>query len=634
LKRAVIAALVFAGALALYLATLCPDLYWFDSAEFVNDAVLLDIPHPPGYPLYNLLAHLATRVPLGTVAARVNALSAVASASALATLFLALTEFGVPAGLAVASCALFGVSDQFWDLSVTAEVYGLEIFFIAVALWCLARLEKRAEPLTARAAFPLGLACGLALFHRPTALFFVAGWTALVWKRLQRPWLFLASMLPGSLAYLYTFWVFFTRVSVAPGMPWSINYFDFPRTLETLLRICTGTLYASNVGMLGPAELAREVHGWVWLSAQQLSPITVGLAALGLARLAKEGRPLARYALVLLVANVGFFLFYNALEKDTMYVPSFLALLLLALSAIQEVWASWWVAPSVAALALGMGLWRLPDNDRHRYHEVRRSVDATARLLPPRAWLYLTDDLIIHPFLHVVIVEGKRRDVQVQEVDGFGGAVKQGVLDRLARKESVFSTLFYPEATFHEVERTCTLVPRGFLYELFTGPAPALPHMKVTGLTGAGVFPPERTLRRSDQLQVVVTWDLAHSEDPAVVFSWQSLTWAFRIGYQHRPREGNLMTEEYLLKVPWDLDAKAGGTAPLRGAVVPSIARALASGSLKAGNTRDWRENVFFKSDAAGFVKCIERGWPVFAEVLTVTGESPAGQELGGVELR
>ena len=43
---------------ALYLATLCPVVYWYDSAEYVTAAVTLGIPHPPGYPLYVLLGHV------------------------------------------------------------------------------------------------------------------------------------------------------------------------------------------------------------------------------------------------------------------------------------------------------------------------------------------------------------------------------------------------------------------------------------------------------------------------------------------------------------------------------------------------------------------------------------------------
>lgn len=645
-----IAALLGFGAFLVYRATLCPDLYWFDSAEFVNDAVLLDVPHPPGYPLYNLLAHLFTWLPAGTLAARVNLLSAVASAGAVAAIFYASVSAGAPRCISAASAALFAVSDQFWDLSIAAEVYGLEALLIALALCCVARLESDDAPIAASRAWPLALALGFALFHRPTVLFWVAGTTALLWRRLERPALFCATMLAGALPYLHTAWVFAFRVQVAPGFDkWSMNYFDFPRTFETFVRVCTGTLYAGNLGLLAPGELAHEVVAYLVLAREQLTAVVVGVGFLGLLRAFAPGTPrFARHLAVLFVANVGFFLFYNALEKDTMYVPSFLALTLLAVQATREVWERPRLRRAMSATVALVAVWvagaNAPRLDRHRYHEVRRAVDATAKVLPARAWFYLTDDLIIHPFLHVMTLEGVRRDVRVTIVDGFGDAVRQGLVDRLKAGEPVLSTLFYPEETFREVQKTFTLVPRGFLYELFLGPARPLPAQtagaKGPNLLGTAVFPPERLLRRSDQLQVVASWDTTGLTDPAVMFSWQPpglaepLVWTHRIGYQGRPKRGNELTEEYLLKVPWNLASGAAGAAELRAHVIPSIAAARAAGGLTARTTRDWNERVFFKANAAGFVRAIERGWPVYAEFLEPVGPPPAGGiSLGNVEL-
>ncbi|MFH1681306.1 MAG: DUF2723 domain-containing protein [Candidatus Eisenbacteria bacterium] len=66
-----------------YLATLCPGAYLGDSGELISAAALLDIAHPPGYPLYALIARLFSLVGFGSVAARVNAFSACAGAAAV-----------------------------------------------------------------------------------------------------------------------------------------------------------------------------------------------------------------------------------------------------------------------------------------------------------------------------------------------------------------------------------------------------------------------------------------------------------------------------------------------------------------------------------------------------------------------
>ena len=71
----------------LYLLTLCRTVFWYDSAEYVTAAVTLGIPHPPGYPLYTLIGHLFTLLPIDPAIA-VNAMSATFAAIAVAFTYL------------------------------------------------------------------------------------------------------------------------------------------------------------------------------------------------------------------------------------------------------------------------------------------------------------------------------------------------------------------------------------------------------------------------------------------------------------------------------------------------------------------------------------------------------------------
>ena len=78
------ARLLLAG-LALYVYTLAPDILPADSGEFQTVATNLGVAHPPGFPLYTMLAHMMTRLPLGpNPAYRVNLFSALTSILALA----------------------------------------------------------------------------------------------------------------------------------------------------------------------------------------------------------------------------------------------------------------------------------------------------------------------------------------------------------------------------------------------------------------------------------------------------------------------------------------------------------------------------------------------------------------------
>src|SRR5882762_11474477 len=70
------AGIVFLVALLLYGWTLAPTVTLTDSGELIVVARGLGIAHPPGVPLWIILAHLASRVPLGNIAVRINFASA------------------------------------------------------------------------------------------------------------------------------------------------------------------------------------------------------------------------------------------------------------------------------------------------------------------------------------------------------------------------------------------------------------------------------------------------------------------------------------------------------------------------------------------------------------------------------
>ncbi len=90
--RLLCAAIVFTAAILLYAITLAPTVTLVDSGELIVAARGLGVAHPPGFPLYVLLAHIATLAPFGNVAARVNFASALFAAMAAAALALVVAE--------------------------------------------------------------------------------------------------------------------------------------------------------------------------------------------------------------------------------------------------------------------------------------------------------------------------------------------------------------------------------------------------------------------------------------------------------------------------------------------------------------------------------------------------------------
>src|SRR3954452_22340601 len=88
---------VFLVALILYSWTLAPTVTLTDSGELIVVAQGLGVAHPPGFPLWVMLAHLASLVPLGNVAARINFSSAVFAALASAMMALTVADLIITA---------------------------------------------------------------------------------------------------------------------------------------------------------------------------------------------------------------------------------------------------------------------------------------------------------------------------------------------------------------------------------------------------------------------------------------------------------------------------------------------------------------------------------------------------------
>lgn len=159
----------FVVLLALYLATLAPSVVGGDSGELIASALTGGVPHPPGYPLFALLARLFGSLPLGhSPAWRVNLVSAVATAAAGGLLASVVLSWTGRALAALVAAALFGTSTQAWLHANSAEVFGLNAMFVALALLLWLNVERTRSR---RLVCALALASGLAMCNHHTYLF-------------------------------------------------------------------------------------------------------------------------------------------------------------------------------------------------------------------------------------------------------------------------------------------------------------------------------------------------------------------------------------------------------------------------------------------------------------------------------
>jgi hypothetical protein len=156
---------VFFIALATYFFTREARGSLWDCGEFVASADKVQLPHPPGAPLFVLLGRFFI-ILFGdnsmTAANAVNFMSALASAATILFLFWSITHFGrkmfVGAGEQLDKNQLFTVmgsgvvgalaytfSDSFWFSAVEGEVYALSSFFTALVFWAMLKWEHADE---------------------------------------------------------------------------------------------------------------------------------------------------------------------------------------------------------------------------------------------------------------------------------------------------------------------------------------------------------------------------------------------------------------------------------------------------------------------------------------------------------
>ena len=143
--------------LLVYVLTLAPTVTFWDAGEFIAAAKTLGIPHPPGTPLFVMIAHVWALVfPIGEYAYRTNFLSALLSSLAAGCFFLVAHEsiramtrdlegeaarnLRLAGGAAAALLGAFTFTN--WQNSNETEVYAVATFTIAAMSWLAHRWRR------------------------------------------------------------------------------------------------------------------------------------------------------------------------------------------------------------------------------------------------------------------------------------------------------------------------------------------------------------------------------------------------------------------------------------------------------------------------------------------------------------
>ncbi|XP_066537295.1 protein O-mannosyl-transferase TMEM260 isoform X2 [Hoplias malabaricus] len=143
--------------------------------ELITAACELGVAHPPGYPLFTLLASLALHCfPASSPAHSINVLCALLGAGASGTLCYTVCRLVGPGPGAVLAGSIFATSKLVWQWSVLAEVFSLNNLFVGL-LFSLLACFHTAETVAQKKKFALwgALCCGLSLCNQHTLVVYV-----------------------------------------------------------------------------------------------------------------------------------------------------------------------------------------------------------------------------------------------------------------------------------------------------------------------------------------------------------------------------------------------------------------------------------------------------------------------------
>src|SRR5438046_10574701 len=88
-------------------------------------AAILGVAHPPGYPLFTMLGHIFSLLPLGPIPFRVNLLSVICDALTVGIVFLTAFRLSQSRLASVMGALVLALNLLFWSWSLVAEVFPL-----------------------------------------------------------------------------------------------------------------------------------------------------------------------------------------------------------------------------------------------------------------------------------------------------------------------------------------------------------------------------------------------------------------------------------------------------------------------------------------------------------------------------
>jgi hypothetical protein len=419
----IIAASLFLAAFAIYALTAAPTFVFADTAELALAASTGGVAHPPGFPLYLILAGIWSHLPLGSdIAYRLNLFSGLAGALCIPGIYLALriaVDRRIPA---IAAALLFAFSLTFWQQATITEVYTLNMLMTSlVILFAILHLRLASEKrprLWVPAA--IGLMAGLGVANHLTIGLFLFGIALMVTLAPRKRGRWLKDLLPQAGTGFAFFFLGLLTYAVLPirasGTP-PINWGD-PDLWDPFLRHIRGWQFHVYFKMT-PETAGKQMLFFVQRLPQEMGILPLFLVPAGCEHLWRTNRRLLAGLAVCFFLPFLWTLGYDIAEDQETYflIPFLILAILMGSGAVWAIRLRPWIAYVILALAISPLVLNFPEADRRQEREaesyardILEEVEEDAIILT-RYWNWYA------PTMYLQHIENVRRDVDVVDLN-------------------------------------------------------------------------------------------------------------------------------------------------------------------------------------------------------------------------
>lgn len=406
-----------------------------DGGEFITAAWTLGVPHPPGYPLYCLLAGAFSRLPGLSPAAGVSLFSAVCAAITVALLAALAGKVCGDAPAGALAALLFAVTPAFWKHALIPEVYAPTamltiLLWFAVAVFDWTGRRKWLWAIAAITGLGLAMHNTFLLLAPPTALLVLNRDRTSAGRLRVLPWRLYAGCTLLALGCWAVWQIYLPIRSLAdPPLDWGN-----PESWSAWWRHIRRAQYDFMV-TAQPRSWPRVAAQFRLMAALYLEQGLFPLDLLGMALLWRTHRRWAMYLSgCAMIVVIGFTFWQNPeptrewrLVMSVFPIPAYLAGALCAallLARIRQAvgiirLARLTVTSLMIAYILILFFLRFPEMDRRAFTWTRDYGLNLLRSLPPDAVYVSNSDHGSFSVLYLQAVEGLRPDVTNARLYGY-----------------------------------------------------------------------------------------------------------------------------------------------------------------------------------------------------------------------